>query len=82
MAALVDDAEVAHVEPVRIVYPVLAQGVALMNAGAVRVNYNGAGMSIAICDTGIDCTHPMLGGAPPPSADSRPTVTLRASHPA
>ena len=39
----------------------LAQGIPLMNASAISNLYNGEGMAIAICDTGIDYTHPMLG---------------------
>ena len=33
-----------------------------MNALATRPQYNGSGMAIAICDTGIDYTHARLGG--------------------
>jgi subtilisin family serine protease len=39
----------------------LAQGIPLIDGAAVRSQYNGSGMSIAICDTGIDYTHPRLG---------------------
>jgi subtilisin family serine protease len=45
-----------------ILQPHLAQGIPLMNASTVRSTYNGSGMSIAICDTGIDYTHARLGG--------------------
>ncbi len=40
----------------------LAQGIPLMNASNISSIYNGSGMAIAICDTGIDYNHPMLGG--------------------
>ena len=59
---LLNDPMVAHIEPVRFLYPTLAQGIPLINATAVRQNYNGQGMAIAICDTGVDYTHQMLGG--------------------
>lgn len=53
---------VESVEPVIRLYPQLAQGIPLMNALAARSTYNGQGIAIAICDTGIDYTHPRLGG--------------------
>src|SRR3989339_390318 len=59
---LIDDSRVDSIEPVIILEPHLAQGVPLMNAGTYRSIYNGQGVSIAICDTGVDYTHPMLGG--------------------
>ncbi len=59
---LLADPRVASIQPVRILYPSLAQGLALMNAMTYRATYNGAGISVAICDTGIDYTHPRLGG--------------------
>ena len=37
-------------------------GIPLMNAAEARNSYSGSGLSIAICDTGIDYTHPKLGG--------------------
>ena len=40
----------------------MAQGIPLINATDVRTDYDGSGISIAICDTGIDYTHPRLGG--------------------
>lgn len=39
-----------------------SQGVALMNPETFRSTYGGAGTAIAIVDTGIDYTHPALGG--------------------
>ncbi len=53
---------VASIEPVRILHAHLNQGIPLMNALLYRSSYNGAGMAIAVCDTGIDYTHPKLGG--------------------
>jgi subtilisin family serine protease len=53
---------VASIEPVRILKAHLNQGIPLMNALGYRSSYNGAGIAIAICDTGIDYTHPKLGG--------------------
>ena len=53
---------VSSIEPVRILHAHLSQGIALMNGLGYRSSYNGAGMAIAVCDTGIDYTHPMLGG--------------------
>ncbi|WP_295440558.1 S8 family serine peptidase, partial [uncultured Thiodictyon sp.] len=40
----------------------LKQGIPLMGASLPRSTYNGSGVSIAICDSGIDTSHPMLGG--------------------
>ncbi len=53
---------VAHVEAVKNICPKLAQGIPLMNALTTRSTFSGQGVSIAICDTGIDYTHPRLGG--------------------
>ncbi|WP_052347890.1 S8 family serine peptidase [Imhoffiella purpurea] len=44
----------------------LQQGIPLMNGTTARSSYDGSGMSIAICDTGIDTSHPMLGGGGSP----------------
>ncbi len=42
-----------------------AQGIPLMNASNVKstLGYNGDGIAVAIVDSGIDYTHPMLGGS-------------------
>lgn len=56
------DPEVSSIEPVRILHAHLNQGIPLMNGLAYRSVYNGAGLAVAICDTGIDYTHPRLGG--------------------
>lgn len=59
---LIDNEDVLSVEKDKILYPHLAQGIPLMNASTPRSSYNGSGLSVAICDTGIDYTHPRLGG--------------------
>ena len=58
---LLADPSVEFVEPIRILEAHLAQGIPLMNAAVVRSSYNGSGLSIAVCDTGVDYTHPRLG---------------------
>ncbi len=58
---------VRHIEPVRYVKPMLNQALALGNAREIRHAYNGQGVAIAIVDSGIDYTHPRLGGAPFPN---------------
>ena len=65
---LLENPIVAHIEPVRILHSALAQGIPLMNASTARQTYSGEGMAIAICDTGVDYTHPMLGAAGFPNA--------------
>ncbi len=62
LEALVNSPDIASVEPDRILYAQLAQGIPLMNATGPRSHYGGTGLSIAVCDTGIDYTHPRLGG--------------------
>ena len=59
---LIDDANVVSIEPVYQLQQHLAQGIPLINGTVYRSTYNGQGVAIAICDTGIDYTHPMLGG--------------------
>jgi len=59
---IVNSPEVISVEKDALLQPHLAQGIPLMNAAAARSTYTGAGVSIAICDTGIDVSHPRLGG--------------------
>ena len=53
---------VESIKPVFLFEPHLQQGINLINASATRTTYNGQGVSIAICDTGIDYTHSALGG--------------------
>jgi subtilisin family serine protease len=56
------DPNVESVEPVEYLHVNLAQGIPLINGSVYRSTYNGQGVAIAICDTGVDYTHPMLGG--------------------
>ena len=59
---IVNSPDVVAVEKDHILNAHLAQGIPLMNATTVRSSYTGSGLSIAICDTGIDTSHPRLGG--------------------
>jgi subtilisin family serine protease len=68
LASLVNNPDVLSVEPDTILHPHGAQAIPQMNATAARTNYSGAGMSIAICDTGVDYTHSMLGGGSFPNS--------------
>lgn len=52
--------------------PDLKQGLALIGADQVREKYDGSGVSIAVIDSGIDPTHPMLGGSADCNLDSFP----------
>jgi parallel beta-helix repeat protein len=58
--------EVSTISKDIIVHANLAQGIPLMNATTIRNTHNGLGVAIAICDTGIDTSHPMLGGGGSP----------------
>ncbi len=62
LSKLMDDANVVSIEPVYVLEKHLAQGIPLINGMVYRSTYNGQGVAIAICDTGVDYTHPMLGG--------------------
>ena len=62
------DPVVVYVGPVRYDQPALAQAIPLANAVAARQAYDGTGIAIAIVDTGVDYTHPMLGGGGFPNA--------------
>jgi subtilisin family serine protease len=68
LTQLSNDPNVVSIEQNRILYPHLAQGIPLMNATSARGSYNGSGLAIAICDTGIDTSHPRLGGGGFPNA--------------
>jgi subtilisin family serine protease len=62
LAALLNEPLVESVEPVEYYWPHVAQGIPLMKADVYRSTYNGQGTAIAIIDSGIDYTHPQLGG--------------------
>jgi len=68
---LINDPRVVSIEPVLILEAHLKQGIPLINAQVVRSTFNGQGLSIAICDTGIDYTHPMLGAGSFPNSKVR-----------
>jgi len=51
---LKNDPRVVSIEPVYTLEPHLRQGIPLMHADTYRSIYNGEGIAIAICDTGID----------------------------
>jgi subtilisin family serine protease len=53
---------VESIELVRVLKAQLAQGIPLMNAALYRSTYSGAGVAVAIVDSGVDYTHPRLGG--------------------
>ncbi|WP_320043671.1 S8 family serine peptidase [uncultured Desulfobacter sp.] len=63
LSQLTDDPDVVSIEEIMTIYPHGAQAIPLINATQARQTYGGAGVGIAICDTGIDYTHPMLGGS-------------------
>jgi len=62
LAKLLNDPRVESIEPVYVLEENLKQGIPLINASVYRSMYNGQGVAIAICDSGIDYTHPKLGG--------------------
>jgi len=62
LTKLLNNPSVAHIEPVRYVQVALAQAIPLANALEARQVYDGTGIAVAIVDTGIDYTHPRLGG--------------------
>ena len=59
---LMASGKVASIEPVKKYRCLTAQGLPLINAFDSRDANSGGGVSIAICDTGLDYNHPMLGG--------------------
>ena len=65
LALLERDADVVGIYPVRIAYPTAAPTRLLRSATAVSAairlpGFNGAGITIALLDTGIDTTHPAI----------------------
>jgi len=61
LETLADDPDVLSIEKDSLLYPNLAQGIPLMNASVSRLSYSGEGLSVAICDTGVDYNHVRLG---------------------
>jgi subtilisin family serine protease len=68
LATLLGSDAVASVEENRILTAHLRQGIPLQNALSTRSRYAGAGIAVAVCDTGIDYTNPHLGGGSFPNA--------------
>ncbi len=64
--AAMDD--VVFIEEDRIQELHTAQGIPLMNPGDFRSSYGGAGVAIAIVDSGVNYKHPALGGGGFPNA--------------
>jgi subtilisin family serine protease len=71
IALLEHNPEVAGVYPVRIAYPsAIATSTATgVGAGVVLPRFDGAGLRIALLDTGVDLGHPYLGGRVEPGID-------------
>jgi subtilisin family serine protease len=61
LETLAEDPNVLSIEKDLLLYPNMAQGIPLMNASVARSSYGGEGLSVAICDTGIDYNHVRLG---------------------
>ncbi len=59
---LLGEATVTAIEPVVHLEAQLRQGIAVINAETARATYNGQGVAIAVIDSGVDYTHPNLGG--------------------
>jgi len=59
---LLADPAVLRVEEDGLMEPHLRQGIPLMAADTPSATFTGSGLSIAIVDTGIDTSHPQLGG--------------------
>lgn len=68
LKALQAHPQVVSIEPVFVLQPHLAQGLPLIRGLTYRSTFNGAGVAIAICDSGIDYNHPRLGGGGFPNA--------------
>ncbi len=59
---LLADPAVLRVEEDGLMEPHLRQGIPLIAADTPSATFTGSGLSIAIVDTGIDTSHPQLGG--------------------
>ena len=62
LTKLLNNPMVESVEPVYLLKLHLAQGIPLINGLVYRSTYNGQGVAVAVCDTGIDYNHSKLGG--------------------
>jgi parallel beta-helix repeat protein len=58
---LISNPQVYHIEPVRAFVFQMRQSLSLTNDMGIRPTYGGAGVGIAICDSGFDYRHPDLG---------------------
>lgn len=61
LTQLVADDDVVAIYKDRVKKPMLRDGIALMEGSQARALNGGAGVAVAIIDTGIDYTHPDLG---------------------
>ncbi|WP_075353948.1 S8 family serine peptidase [Desulfovibrio sp. DV] len=68
LAVILANPEVDAVEPVGVMQADMRQGLPLIGATLPRSQYDGTGLSIAVCDTGINYLNPYLGGAAFPNA--------------
>lgn len=68
LAALQADPDVQSIESVERMELLDVQGGTLMNALSTRPQFGGAGVAIAIVDSGVDYRHPQLGGGGFPNA--------------
>ena len=64
IAALNDDPDVVSIDLDRRVFPATAQGAAIVGATTVKaLGVTGAGVGVAVIDTGIDTDHPQVSGS-------------------
>ena len=62
LGQLLNDPDVVSIEPLHEVHAQTAQGIPLMKADVYRSTYDGTGVAAAVVDSGVDYTHPRLGG--------------------